>query len=212
MDIAGMLQSSGALNAVAGELGIDQATAARGATALLPAILGGFRNQAASAGGVGGLGSILGALGGGSLLDSVVGPQATPVDQGHAVLGTIFGGNDVNDQVTAQAAQQSGIDPAIIRQLLPVVAMLVAGYFAHQQAGTQPAAPVGAPATSGGLGGILGQVLGSVMGGGQAAAPAAAPAAGGLGSLGGLASMLDMNHDGNPLDDILGMAGRLTGR
>lgn len=36
--------------------------------------------------------------------------------------------------------------------------------------------------------------------------------AGGLGSLGGLASMLDLDGDGNPLDDILGMAGKLTGR
>jgi hypothetical protein len=32
-------------------------------------------------------------------------------------------------------------------------------------------------------------------------------AAGGQSGLGGLASMLDMNRDGNPLDDILGMAG-----
>jgi hypothetical protein len=38
-------------------------------------------------------------------------------------------------------------------------------------------------------------------GGGQAA-----PAAGGLG---GLASMLDMDGDGNPLDDIMGMAGKM---
>ena len=37
---------------------------------------------------------------------------------------------------------------------------------------------------------------------------AAAPAGGGV--LGGLASMLDMNGDGNPLDDIIGMAGKLA--
>jgi len=29
------------------------------------------------------------------------------------------------------------------------------------------------------------------------------------GDSGGLASMLDLNKDGNPLDDILGMAGKL---
>jgi hypothetical protein len=57
------------------------------------------------------------------------------------------------------------------------------------------------------MGGVLGQVLGSVLGGGRAAAPAAAaPAAGGIG---GLASMLDLDGDGNPLNDIIGMAGRL---
>jgi hypothetical protein len=43
------------------------------------------------------------------------------------------------------------------------------------------------------------------MGGGQQAAPAA-------GGLGGLGSLLDMDHDGNPLDDIIGMAGKLAGR
>jgi hypothetical protein len=36
--------------------------------------------------------------------------------------------------------------------------------------------------------------------GGQAAARGGAP---------GLASMLDLDRDGNPLDDILGMAGKL---
>ncbi|MDE2569726.1 MAG: hypothetical protein KGM93_12485, partial [Sphingomonadales bacterium] len=40
-------------------------------------------------------------------------------------------------------------------------------------------------------------------------APATAPAAPPGGILGGLGSLIDMNHDGNPLDDILGMAGKL---
>lgn len=46
---------------------------------------------------------------------------------------------------------------------------------------------------------MLGQVLGGVMGGGQAKGR----------GLGGLASLIDLDGDGNPLDDILGMAGRL---
>ena len=68
-----------------------------------------------------------------------------------------------------------------------------------------------APA-EGGLGGLLGGILGSVLGGAGASAPAAAgagaslPAAAGTG---GLASMLDMNGDGNSLDDIMRMAGKL---
>jgi hypothetical protein len=39
-----------------------------------------------------------------------------------------------------------------------------------------------------------------MLGGSQAAAGRGAP---------GLASMLDLDGDGNPLDDILGMAGKL---
>ena len=42
--------------------------------------------------------------------------------------------------------------------------------------------------------------------GGGGAAPAAAPRAGGL------AGMLDLDGDGNPLNDIIGMAGKLFGR
>lgn len=42
-------------------------------------------------------------------------------------------------------------------------------------------------------------MLGGLLGGGAGA---------GSSGLGGLASMLDMNTDGNPLDDLLKMAGR----
>lgn len=37
-------------------------------------------------------------------------------------------------------------------------------------------------------------------------------AIGGEGSLSNFASMLDMDKDGNPLDDIMGMAGKLFGK
>jgi hypothetical protein len=50
----------------------------------------------------------------------------------------------------------------------------------------------------GGLGGLIGSVLGGQTAGGGATS-SAAPA---------LASMLDLNGDGNPLDDILRMAGK----
>ncbi len=198
-----MLAQSGALNSAARELGIDPATASAGAAVLLPAILGGFKNQAQAApNGLGGLGAILGQMGGGGLLDAVVGPQATPVEQGNDILGTIFGSKDVSRQVAGQAAAQSGISADTLKKLLPIVAMLVAGYMASQRGGESGG---GAPAPSDGMGGMLGQVLGSVLGGGAAAPTAqAAPRAGGL------AGMLDMDGDGNPLNDLLGMAGRLT--
>ncbi len=204
MDIAAMLTQSGALNSAARELGIDPATASAGAAVLLPAILGGFKTQAQAApGGLGGFGAILGQMGGGGLLDAVVGPQATPVEQGNDILGTIFGSKDVSRQVAGQAAAQSGISADTLKKLLPIVAMLVAGYMASQRGGE--ATGGGAPAASGGMGGMLGQVLGSVLGGG-----AAAPAAQAAPRAGGLAGMLDMDGDGNPLNDLLGMAGRLT--
>ena len=53
---------------------------------------------------------------------------------------------------------------------------------------------------TGGGGGVLGGILGGMLGGGNAA--------GGRGAGGGLASMLDLDGDGNPLDDILNLAGK----
>jgi hypothetical protein len=137
---------------------------------------------------------VLGKLGGGSLLDDVLAPQPTNVSRGNDVLGQIFGSKDVSRTVAQDAASRSGLDPALLKKMLPILAMLVAGYMARQggRAAQQPGQ------AGGGLGGLLGGLLG---GGGSARPGAAAP--------GGLASMLDLNGDGNPLDDILGMAGKM---
>ena len=101
--------------------------------------------------------------------------------------------------MAGQASGATGIAPELLKKLLPIVAMAAAGMMAKSaSAGGAAATPA-----QGGLGGLLGQVVGGLMGGG-AAAPAAS------GGLGGLAGMLDLNGDGNPLDDILGMAQRMT--
>ncbi|MGN7931327.1 DUF937 domain-containing protein [Sphingopyxis sp. 22461] len=197
MNLTDILAQAGGIESIAKELGIPPAMAKQGADALLPAILGGFKKQAQSGGGVEGLGGLLGQLGGGGLLDSVLGSQPTEVSQGNDVLGQIFGSKDVSRTVAGQAAAQTGIDSGILKQMLPMLAMMAAGYMAKQG---------GQGGESGGLGGMLGNVLGGAMGGG------AAPSAGGLGgSLGGLGKMLDMDGDGNPLDDIMGMVNKMRG-
>lgn len=195
MNLTDILAQAGGIESMAKELGIPPAMAKQGADALLPAILGGFKKQTQS-GGVEGLGGLLGQLGGGGLLDAVLGSQPTPVNQGNDVLGQIFGSKDVSRTVAGQAATQTGLDSGVLKKMLPILAMMVAGYMAKQG---------GQSGESGGLGGMLGNVLGGAMGGGTA------PAAGGMGGLGGLVSMLDLNGDGNPLDDIMGMAGKLRG-
>lgn len=193
MQITDALAQMGGLQSMARELGISETQAASGADALLPAILGGFKKQAqAPSTGVEGLGGLLGQLGGGGLLDNVLAPQPTDVSRGNDVLGQIFGSKDVSRTVAQNAAAQSGLDAGLLRKMLPMLAMLVTGYMARQGGGSAaPAAPV---STGGGLGDLLGGLLG-----GQAAGGGASP---------GLASMLDLNGDGNPLDDILRMAGK----
>lgn len=82
-------------------------------------------------------------------------------------------------QVAANASQKTGIDPALLKQMLPVVAAIAMAALARRSknagtgAGQDGAAPGGA---AGGLGGILG-------------------------------SLLDRDRDGSVLDDLGGMIG-----
>lgn len=182
MNIADVLKQTGALDTISRQLGIDPAMAQVGADALLPAILGGFKKQGDS-----GLGGLVDAIGNAGQNDT---------GSGNVVLGQIFGSKDVSRTVADQASQSTGIDPALLKKMLPLLAMVVTAYLAKSggQAGGA------ADGSGGGLGGIFGQILGG-LGGTQAQQ-------GGLGSLGGLASLIDLDGDGNPLDDILGMAAK----
>ena len=133
MQITEILAQMGGLKSMAQELGVSEEQAATGAEALAPAILGGFKKQAQSQPtGLEGLGGLLGQLGGGGLLDQVLAPQPTDVSQGDNVLGQIFGSKDVSRTVAQNAASRSGLDPAMLKKMLPMVAMLVAGFMAKQ--------------------------------------------------------------------------------
>lgn len=201
MDILGQLlngaTSQGAAPAIdtsglAARFGLspDQANAAVGA--LLPAILGGVKRVEQG----GNLGQVA------DTANATAEPHQD-VNSGNTVLGQIFGSRDVSRQVAAQASTQTGISQEILQAMLPIVAGLVAQQIARR---------MGGGALGGIAGGILGSLLGGQLGGGGAAAapapaapnPADTPAAGG-GLWGGLAAALDHDHDGNPLDDILGM-------
>ena len=152
-DIIGQL---GGFQAMARELGVNEGEAQSGVSALLPAVLGGFKRQAQSnAAGVEGLGDM---------------------------LGQIFGSKDVSRTVAQSAAERSRLHPSLLQKMLPMVAMLAAGYMAKQRGMS-------------GHGGALGTApFGS------------APF--GAGPADGLAGMLGWHRDGNPLDDILRSAGR----
>lgn len=199
MQITDILAQMGGLTSIAKELGISESQAASGAAALAPAILGGFKKQAqAQPAGLDGLGSLLGQLGGGGLLDAVLSPEPTNVSQGNDVLGQIFGSKDVSRTVAQSASAQSGVDAGVLKKMLPLLAMMVAGYMAKNRGASSDTATADAGGGLGGLGGMLGGILGGMTGG--------SASSGGAG--GGLASMIDMNGDGNALDDIIRMAGK----
>ena len=175
-----ILEKTGGLQSISRELGLNDSEAQQGAAALLPAILGGFKKQTQSQpGGVEGLGGLLGQMGGGGLLDNVLAPQPTDLSQGNNVLGRIFGSKDVSRAVAENAASRSGLNPAVLKKMLPMLAMVVGGYMAKQR---------GLGGANAGAGGLFGLAQGQRGGG-------------------GLGSMLDLNGDGNPLDDIMRMVG-----
>lgn len=206
MNLTDLLSQAGGLQSVARDLGVSEGQAAAGAEALLPAILGGVKKQAqAQAGGLEGLGGLLGRLGGGGLMDQVLSPQPTDPNPGNEVLGQIFGSKDVSRTVADNGAAQSGLGSDVLRKMLPLLAMLVTGYMARQAGGAAGQTPGGG--ALGGLGGLIGSVGGMIGGGGR---PDAAGASG-LGALRDVGAMLDMHSEGNALDDILRMAGKANG-
>lgn len=180
-----ILQAGGgtAVDMIAGKFGISPSQSRAAIEALGPMISGGFKAQAQQQGGIEAiLGNVLnqGHANIGANPEELARPGTTSM--GNEILGAIFGSKDVSRQVATQAAGQTGLSPDLLKQILPVIATMAAGSLANN-------------AQSGGLGNILGGQIGNILNNGGAAS----------GALGGLASMIDMDKDGNPLDDILGM-------
>ena len=175
MNITSILQQTGAIDAIAKQLGVDEQTARTGASILLPAIVAGMGRSSAGSGGLGGLAGAIAGQGGGGLLDLVLGSQPAPVEKGNDILGQIFGNKDVSRSVATEAAGASGMSPDLLKKMLPLLAMAAAGYLATQAAknrgAAEPLAPAPAPAPSPAptstspepeLGGILGSIIGGL--------------------------------------------------
>lgn len=177
MDIGSLLNQAGGASAIARQLGVDEATVERGASALLPHVANGVETQASDPQAVaaapgGGLGGILGGLlqgnaGGGGLMGAGAGTggilgSLVGGGVGNEILGNIFGSKDKSRDVATQASHESGVDPSILKKLLPILAGAVALYYmSHRNKG---AAPAGAEETSGsGIGAPSGGILGSIL-------------------------------------------------
>jgi len=189
MQLSDILNQTGGLRSMAKELGIGEAEADRAASALAPALLGGFAKQAEShPQGLERLRGLLNQFGGSGLLDSVLSSSPTDTGPGNNVLGQIFGSKDVSRAVAQNAASQTGVDPSVLKKMLPMLAMIVAGYMSKQRVTSA------SPDSGAGVGGLLGGMLGGGQSGGASA--------------GGLGELLNMGSQRNPLDEILGKLGR----
>jgi hypothetical protein len=191
-DLNDLIQSvfaGGNLDAISQHLGTTNDETASGVAAALPALLGALAGNASTERGEQKLASVLERDHDGSLLDSLGGMLNGSLGgrtaNGAGILGHLFGDNDNQGQVVNNLAGKSGVNPALISKLMPLLAPLVMGWLGKQmRGGGQAAASSGGMGSMGGmgggaLGGLLGGVLGQMMGGGGAG-----------GGGGGLADML----------------------
>ena len=127
------------------------------------------------------------------MLDSVLSSKPTDTTSGNNVLGQIFGSKDVSRAVAQNAASQTGQDPAILKKMLPMLAMLVGGYMAKQRDAGAGSAKFSSDGGAG-LGGMIGGMLGNQQAGDSPDA--------------GLGGLLNLGGKRNPLDEIMGRLGR----
>lgn len=191
-DLINQAGGGAAVGQIAQRVGLTPQQTEQAMQAMLPALAGGIKKQAQA--NPAALGQALDNRRAQMMVDrpdELVSVEG--IAQGNAVLGQLFGSKEVSRTVAQHAAQQTGIAPDKLKLLLPILATLAAGAMTKRAGG------------AGGLGDLLGGMLGGASGASQR------PAQGASG-LGGLAGMLDLDKDGNPLDDIMGMAGKLFGR
>lgn len=214
--VASQLQGSN-LDQISQALGVDPGTAQNAVNAALPVLLGGLAKNASTPDGaqalanaldrdhdgsmldnVGGLlGGLLGGGGQGGGLGSLLGmatemlggggggvnPRAA---NGDGILGHIFG--DRRGTVEQGVAKASGLDLGQIAKLLPILAPMVMAALGKtkRQQGLD----------AGGLAEVLGQQRASVQQ---------------QGGLGGLLNLIDLDGDGNALEEITQIGGGLLG-
>jgi hypothetical protein len=149
MNILDSLLNSGDVGAVrqlGAQFGLPPEQTQSALAALVPALMAGFQNNVSREGG---LESLASALAGGGHQQYVndpatLGDPATAAD-GNGILGHIFGSKDVSRQVAQRASAQTGIDPGILKQMLPVIAALAMGAMSRQSQSAAAGSSSGLP-------------------------------------------------------------------
>lgn len=148
---------SGRVEQLARQFGLDADTAKKVVGQLLPALGEGVQRNI---GQPGGLESLAQGLANGHhqrYLDDPAALSASRED-GNAILGHVLGSKDASRNVAAHAAEQTGVDANVIKQMLPMVAALAMGALSKQTGGGRQ--------LQGGGADLLGSLLGGAQGAG----------------------------------------------
>jgi len=208
LDLLAGAQAEPAKRQLGQQFGLSDDLTQQAMSALIPALAAGLKSNASKPGGAEALLDALSKGKHGQYLDDpgLLGRSETR-DDGNSILGHLLGSKDLSRSVASQAAQKTGLDSDLLKQMLPIVATMVMGSLSKRSeepdAVSQLAGLLGGGQTrqkSSGLGGLLGGLLG----GGRKAAPKQND---GLGLLGAL---FDADRDGSAMDDIFQMV--LKGR
>lgn len=132
-------QGGGAVQQLSQRFGLEEGQTASALEQLVPALMGGMRQNVQS----GGLEGLLEMLGGGGRTadqflesaDAIHAPETT--DAGNNILGQLFGSKEVSRSVASQASANTGIGVDILKQMLPVVATMVMSGMSKQQNSSQ---------------------------------------------------------------------------
>jgi hypothetical protein len=188
LDTLGQQLGGNTLSQISQQLGTDEGTAAKAVSVALPLILGGLTRNAATPAGAAALDQALTRDHDGSLLDAPHQAVANPnAFNAGGILGHIFGQRQA--PIQQGVAKATGIDLQSAGKVLMMLAPIVMAGLARARSAQ------GAGASAG-----------SVLQGEQANIERQVP------GIGGLASILDRNHDGNVADDIANIAsGQLGG-
>lgn len=188
LDTVGQQLGGNTLTQISQQLGTDEGTAAKAVSVALPLLLGGLSRNASTAEGAAALDQALTRDHDGSLLDAPHQAVANPnAFNASGILGHIFGQGQA--PVQQGVAKASGIDLQSAGKVMMILAPIVMASLARARAAQ------GANASAG-----------AVLQNEQQNIERQVP------GIGGLASILDRNHDGNVADDIANLAaGRLGG-
>lgn len=133
LDLLGKAGGAGSIDEIAGAVGMNGSDAADVVAALQPALMRAVKNSTTDRGGLAAFQKALETGNHQRYIDdpSLLRETATR-DDGNAILGHLFGSKDVSRNVAAQASSQTGIDAALIRKALPLVASIAMGAMSKQ--------------------------------------------------------------------------------
>lgn len=173
------------------QTGISQNEAASVLGVALPTLLGAMqKNSQTPQAAEGLLGALQSSKHDGSLVENIgtlFGQNNQNIlSDGAGILGHLLGGNTQN--IANNISSQTGVASGTVSTILQTLAPLLMSYLGKQVSQNNVSSSS-----------ALTSILGSVMGGNNA---------GTGGILGSIASMIDQDKDGNPLNDLMGMFGK----